>query len=40
VNRTGITVNVSENGKSASFSASLSLPSGNGPFPGALGANA
>jgi Cellulose binding domain len=33
VTRTGITVNVSNNGKSASFSASLDLPSGSGPFP-------
>ncbi|GIH14322.1 hypothetical protein Raf01_24940 [Rugosimonospora africana] len=33
VSRTSITVNVSDNGKSTSFSASVSLPSGNGPFP-------
>ncbi|GAA5194460.1 hypothetical protein GCM10023322_58920 [Rugosimonospora acidiphila] len=33
VSRTSITVNVSDNGRSASFSASVSLPSGNGPFP-------
>ena len=28
-----ITVNVSDNGKSASFSATVTLPSGTGPFP-------
>jgi cellulase/cellobiase CelA1 len=28
-----ITVNVTDKGKSSSFSASISLPSGNGPFP-------
>ncbi|MGC7100178.1 cellulose-binding protein [Amycolatopsis lurida] len=33
VNSTGITVNVTENGKSASFSAKVELPSGTGPFP-------
>jgi hypothetical protein len=33
VSRTGITVNVSNNGRSASFSASVDLPSGPGPFP-------
>ncbi|GHJ36868.1 cellulose-binding protein [Streptomyces sp. TS71-3] len=33
VSRTGITVNVSDQGKSAGFSASVSLPSGSGPFP-------
>ncbi|MEU7741910.1 cellulose binding domain-containing protein [Nonomuraea sp. NPDC049158] len=33
VSRTGITVNVNHNGRSAGFSASLSLPSGSGPFP-------
>ncbi|MEU6714836.1 fibronectin type III domain-containing protein [Nonomuraea sp. NPDC046802] len=33
VSRTGITVNVNHNGKSAAFSASVSLPSGPGPFP-------
>src|SRR5262249_23655417 len=30
---TNITVNVSDSGHSASFSASVSLPSGPGPFP-------
>ncbi|ADG89472.1 hypothetical protein [Thermobispora bispora] len=44
VTRNGITVNVSEGGRSASFSASVDLPSGNGPFPavvvlGGLGAD-
>lgn len=44
VSSTGITVNVSDQGKSASFSASVSLPSGTGPFPavivfGGLGAD-
>ncbi|MEU6787800.1 fibronectin type III domain-containing protein [Nonomuraea angiospora] len=33
VSRTGITVNVNHNGKSSSFSASVELPSGSGPFP-------
>lgn len=33
VSRTGITVNVNHNGRSSSFSASVSLPSGTGPFP-------
>ncbi|MDR7277831.1 glucuronyl esterase domain-containing protein [Catenuloplanes atrovinosus] len=33
VSRTNITVNVSENGRSASFSAGVDLPSGTGPFP-------
>jgi hypothetical protein len=33
VSRTGITVNVTEAGRSASFSASVDLPSGTGPFP-------
>ncbi|WP_204010262.1 glucuronyl esterase domain-containing protein, partial [Virgisporangium aurantiacum] len=33
VSSTNITVNVSEGGRSASFSASVSLPSGTGPFP-------
>ncbi|MEV0381498.1 fibronectin type III domain-containing protein [Nonomuraea sp. NPDC050643] len=33
VSRTGITVNVSHNGRSSSFSAGVSLPSGSGPFP-------
>ena len=33
VSSTGITVNVSENGRSASFSAGIELPSGTGPFP-------
>src|SRR5690349_16763981 len=33
VSSTNITVNVSNNGHSASFSASVSLPSGTGPFP-------
>jgi hypothetical protein len=44
VSSTSITVNVSDQGKSSSFSASVSLPSGNGPFPavivlGGLGAD-
>ncbi|WP_129843722.1 cellulose binding domain-containing protein [Streptomyces sp. RFCAC02] len=44
VSRTGITVNVSHQGRSASFSASVDLPSGSGPFPavivlGGLGAD-
>jgi hypothetical protein len=33
VSSTNITVNVSQNGRSASFSAGVSLPSGTGPFP-------
>ncbi|WP_246089929.1 fibronectin type III domain-containing protein [Nonomuraea deserti] len=33
VSSTGITVNVNHNGRSAGFSASVSLPSGSGPFP-------
>ncbi|MFI6344341.1 cellulose-binding protein [Streptomyces sp. NPDC050560] len=33
VSRTGISVNVSDQGKSAGFSASVQLPSGSGPFP-------
>jgi hypothetical protein len=33
VSRTSITVNVTDNGRSSSFSASVSLPSGSGPFP-------
>jgi hypothetical protein len=33
VSSTNITVNVSHQGKSSSFSASVSLPSGTGPFP-------
>ncbi|HKT02583.1 MAG TPA: cellulose-binding domain-containing protein [Rugosimonospora sp.] len=33
VTRTSITVNVSDSGRSSSFSASVSLPSGTGPFP-------
>ncbi|MBN6055412.1 RICIN domain-containing protein, partial [Nonomuraea sp. RK-328] len=33
VSRTGITVNVPHNGRSAGFSASVDLPSGSGPFP-------
>ena len=44
VSGSNITVNVSDNGKSSSFSASVSLPSGTGPFPavvvlGGLGAD-
>ncbi|MFB4267203.1 cellulose binding domain-containing protein [Nonomuraea sp. GTA35] len=44
VSRTGISVNVSHNGRSSSFSASVDLPSGTGPFPavvvlGGLGAD-
>ncbi|WP_258382612.1 glucuronyl esterase domain-containing protein [Streptomyces sp. NTH33] len=44
VSSTGITVNVTDQGRSASFSASVSLPSGSGPFPavvvlGGLGAD-
>ncbi len=33
VSGTNITVNVNHNGRSASFSASVQLPSGTGPFP-------
>jgi hypothetical protein len=33
VSRTGITVNASNNGRSAGFSATVDLPSGTGPFP-------
>jgi hypothetical protein len=33
VSRTSITVNVTDQGRSSSFSASVSVPSGNGPFP-------
>ncbi|WP_433730096.1 cellulose binding domain-containing protein [Actinoplanes sp. CA-051413] len=33
VSSTNITVNVSHNGKSSSFSAKVELPSGSGPFP-------
>ncbi|OKI25038.1 cellulose-binding protein [Saccharothrix sp. CB00851] len=33
VSSSNITVNVSHNGRSSSFSASVSLPSGTGPFP-------
>jgi hypothetical protein len=36
VSGTNITVNVSDNGRSASFSASVSLPSGTGPFPAVI----
>jgi hypothetical protein len=44
VSSTNITVNASSNGKSSSFSASVQLPSGTGPFPavvvlGGLGAD-
>jgi Glucuronyl esterase, fungi/Cellulose binding domain len=44
VSSTSITVNVTDSGRSASFSASVSLPSGTGPFPavvvvGGLGAD-
>jgi len=44
VSRTSITVNVSDGGRSATFSAGVSLPSGTGPFPavfvvGGLGAD-
>lgn len=44
VSNTTITVNVSDNGKSTSFSAGVDLPSGTGPFPavivlGGLGAD-
>ncbi|MCC4316827.1 glucuronyl esterase domain-containing protein [Streptomyces malaysiensis] len=33
VSRTGITVNVTDQGRSSSFSAKVELPSGTGPFP-------
>ncbi|MFC6016252.1 cellulose binding domain-containing protein [Plantactinospora solaniradicis] len=33
VSSSSITVNVSQNGRSSSFSASVQLPSGSGPFP-------
>ncbi|GAA3959221.1 glucuronyl esterase domain-containing protein [Actinoplanes auranticolor] len=33
VSSTGITVNVSHNGRSSSFSAKVELPGGSGPFP-------
>ncbi|MEU8613974.1 cellulose binding domain-containing protein, partial [Actinoplanes sp. NPDC048791] len=33
VSSTNVTVNVSHNGKSSSFSAKVELPSGSGPFP-------
>jgi Cellulose binding domain len=36
VSRTGITVNVSDGGKSSSFSATITLPSGTGPFPAVI----
>lgn len=36
VSSTGITVNVSDQGRSASFSASVDLPSGSGPFPAVI----
>lgn len=36
VSRTQITVNVSHNGRSASFSAGVDLPSGSGPFPAVI----
>jgi hypothetical protein len=44
VSSTNITVNVSDQGRSASFSAKVELPSGSGPFPavivvGGLGAD-
>ncbi|MEV4758468.1 cellulose binding domain-containing protein [Micromonospora sp. NPDC049559] len=44
VSNSSITVNVSQNGRSASFSAGVQLPSGTGPFPavvvvGGLGAD-
>ncbi|MDI1464065.1 cellulose binding domain-containing protein [Catellatospora sp. KI3] len=44
VSRTGITVNVSDGGRSAGFSATVSVPGGTGPFPavvvvGGLGAD-
>jgi hypothetical protein len=36
VSKTSITVNVSDNGKTASFTASVDAPAGNGPFPAML----
>jgi hypothetical protein len=36
VSSSGITVNVTHNGRSASFSASVQLPSGSGPFPAVI----
>jgi GH35 family endo-1,4-beta-xylanase len=36
VTSSNITVNVSQNGRSSSFSASVSLPSGTGPFPAVI----
>ena len=36
VTSTSITVNVSHNGRSASFSAGVQLPSGAGPFPAVI----
>jgi len=36
VSRTRITVNVTNNGRTAAFSASVDLPSGPGPFPAVL----
>nr|MDT0662841.1 cellulose binding domain-containing protein [Micromonospora sp. DSM 115978] len=36
VSSSNITVNVSHNGRSASFSASVSLPGGSGPFPAVI----
>jgi hypothetical protein len=36
VSNSGITVNVSHNGRNASFSASVQLPSGTGPFPAVI----
>ncbi|GAB2610647.1 hypothetical protein GCM10027168_49440 [Streptomyces capparidis] len=36
VSNTNITVNVSDQGRSASFSARVELPSGSGPFPAVL----
>ncbi|MGP4110455.1 glucuronyl esterase domain-containing protein, partial [Streptomyces sp. 4N509B] len=36
VTNSQVTVNVSDNGRSASFSASVSLPSGTGPFPAVI----
>ncbi|WP_327191359.1 cellulose-binding protein [Streptomyces xinghaiensis] len=36
VSRSSITVNVSDSGRSSSFSASVDLPSGSGPFPAVI----
>jgi cellulase/cellobiase CelA1 len=36
VSTSGVSVNVSHNGRSASFSASVQLPSGTGPFPAVI----